>query len=609
MSSANPARRTRASTRLAINVTDENTLATGTSRPRLTSAKGSTSSIPVASATGFRRMAGGFEPIKVKSENAEEPFKKVSSATTAVRARRAALGELQSNKENVHSRATSGPSRKTEDKKSTIKNDSGKAANPVRPAPTIRRNAQQVIDVDEYAPPADDVKRPIANRRATSTKSVIAPADSNIAPRPRVGRGTTSDKLSTTTSTNIPKRVGLKRTHTAVSVTENKVARPPALTKKRADQDENDDNVHEPSSKRQRTSSPARTEIEVHAAPKKLFSRRVPKATGYDDILDEEPMIDPASDVSETNGRDPRVVADMDADDEEDPTMVLEYQEVIFEYMRDLEYKNMPNHKYMDDQPNLKWEMRGILTDWLIEVHNKFRLLPETLFLAVNIADRFLSARVVSLSKLQLVGLTCLFIAAKYEEVICPSVANFLYMADGGYTDDEILAAEKYVLTTLSFDLSYPNPMHFLRRVSKAEGYDIQSRTVAKYLMEISLVDERFLHIEPSRLAASATWMARLVLGRDEWDATLTHYSGYEEKELTEPAQMFLDYILDPEYPRHEAFLKKYSARKYMKAAPYVRSWAEGQWPFAKVEGTDLSEIETLIDERGPLKMYRGLRR
>ena len=171
----------------------------------------------------------------------------------------------------------------------------------------------------------------------------------------------------------------------------------------------------------------------------------------------------------------------------------------------------------MDDQPNLKWEMRGILTDWLIEVHNKFRLLPETLFLAINIADRFLSARVVSLSKLQLVGLTCLFIAAKYEEVICPSVSNFLYMADGGYTDEEIIAAEKYVLTTLNFDLSYPNPMHFLRRVSKAEGYDIQSRTVAKYLMEISLVDERFLSIEPSRLAASATWMARLVLGRDEW--------------------------------------------------------------------------------------------
>ena len=177
----------------------------------------------------------------------------------------------------------------------------------------------------------------------------------------------------------------------------------------------------------------------------------------------------------------------------------------------------MPNTDYMEQQPHLKWEMRGLLTDWLIEVHHKFRLLPETLFLAVNLVDRFLSARVVSLAKLQLVGLTCLFIAAKYEEVICPTVSNFLFMADGGYTDEEILSAEKYVLTTLEFDLSYPNPMHFLRRVSKAEGYDIQTRTLAKYLMEMSCVDYRFLGYTPSHLAAAGVWLARLILERSEW--------------------------------------------------------------------------------------------
>jgi G2/mitotic-specific cyclin 1/2 len=90
-------------------------------------------------------------------------------------------------------------------------------------------------------------------------------------------------------------------------------------------------------------------------------------------------------------------------------------------------------------------------------------------------------------------------------------------MADGGYTDEEILSAEKYVLTTLEFDLSYPNPMHFLRRVSKAEGYDIQTRTLAKYLMEMSCVDHRFLSYPPSLLAAAGVWMARLVLDRPEW--------------------------------------------------------------------------------------------
>jgi hypothetical protein len=89
----------------------------------------------------------------------------------------------------------------------------------------------------------------------------------------------------------------------------------------------------------------------------------------------------------------------------------------------------------------------------------------------------------------------------------------------------------------------------------------------------------------------------------------LTHYSGYEEKELLEAAQMYLDYILDQEYPQHDAFMKKYSARKYMKAAPYVRQWAEGQWPWAKDEELDHDEIQVLVMERGPLKMYKGLRR
>ncbi|GHJ87231.1 hypothetical protein NliqN6_3633 [Naganishia liquefaciens] len=585
MSSALQPRRTRASTRLASQAPDENAIA-GTSRVRTT--KASTSSIPVPA----KRVGLG----KVKNEYSEETIKKVSSATTAVRARRAALGELQSNKENARSAGTDSKA----DVKKTV---DAKASVASRPKPIQRRSTRQLQSL-----PADE---PVEEKRPAVVRHGKSSAEERATVRPRVTRTTTTETLASTTNANIPRRVGLKRTHTATSTTEARIAKPAATSKLRV-KHEADEHDGEPSSKRQRTTSPAQqedTDVEGYVAPKKLFSKTVATTKEFDDAHDEEPMLSPASDVSETNGRDPRVVVDMDADDEDDPTMVLEYQEDIFEYMRDLEYKLMPNHRYMDDQPNLKWEMRGILTDWLIEVHNKFRLLPETLFLAINIADRFLSARVVSLSKLQLVGLTCLFIAAKYEEVICPSVSNFLYMADGGYTDEEIIAAEKYVLTTLNFDLSYPNPMHFLRRVSKAEGYDIQSRTVAKYLMEISLVDERFLSIEPSRLAASATWMARLVLGRDEWDATLTHYSGYEEQELLEPAQMYLDYILNQEYPQHEAFMKKYSARKYMKAAPYVRSWAEGEWPYAKEDGLEHDEIQTLVDQRGPLKMYRGLRK
>jgi G2/mitotic-specific cyclin 2 len=177
----------------------------------------------------------------------------------------------------------------------------------------------------------------------------------------------------------------------------------------------------------------------------------------------------------------------------------------------------MPNPNYMESQKELAWKMRGILTDWLIQVHVRFRLLPETLFLCVNIIDRFLSARVVSLAKLQLVGVTCMFIAAKFEEICAPSVTHFLMCADSTYTESEILQAERYVLKTLDWNMSYPNPVHYLRRVSKADEYNVQVRTLAKYLLEIGCLEWRLIAAPPSLLAAASIWLARLALGMEVW--------------------------------------------------------------------------------------------
>lgn len=218
-------------------------------------------------------------------------------------------------------------------------------------------------------------------------------------------------------------------------------------------------------------------------------------------------------------------VEDLDREDLDDPLMVAEYVVEIFDYLKKLEVSTKPNADYMEHQEDLEWKMRGILVDWLIEVHTRFHLLPETLFLAVNIIDRFLSTKVVQLDRLQLVGVTAMFIASKYEEVLSPHVANFRHVADDGFTESEILSAERYVLTALDYDLSYPNPMNFLRRISKADNYDIQTRTLGKYLMEISLLDHRFMHYLPSHVAAASMFLARKILERGEW-VSIQHFLG-----------------------------------------------------------------------------------
>ncbi|KDN39095.1 hypothetical protein K437DRAFT_250941 [Tilletiaria anomala UBC 951] len=264
---------------------------------------------------------------------------------------------------------------------------------------------------------------------------------------------------------------------------------------------------------------------------------------------------------------------DLDKDDFDDPLMVAEYVNEIFDYMKSLEVKCLPNGDYIDGQEEITWAHRSMLVDWLISLHSKLRLVPETLFLAVNIVDRLLSVRHVGLSKLQLVGCTAIFIAAKYEEVMCPSVENFPYLSDSTYTESEILAAERYVLRTLDFNLSYANPMNFLRRISKADDYDIQTRTVAKYFMEIAAVDYRLIGHPPSVIAAAAVWLSREVLERGRWSPTLIHYSSFSEEELLSTAEIMLDYCLRPS-TRHPHFQKKYSGKKFMRAGPYVLDWA-----------------------------------
>ncbi|PTB47159.1 uncharacterized protein TrAFT101_003408 [Trichoderma asperellum] len=280
-------------------------------------------------------------------------------------------------------------------------------------------------------------------------------------------------------------------------------------------------------------------------------------------------------------------IKSLDEEDLDDPLMVAEYANEIFDYLRELEVRSVPNADYMSHQDDLEWKTRGILVDWLIEVHTRFHLLPETLFLAVNIIDRFLSEKVVQLDRLQLVGITAMFIASKYEEVLSPHVENFKKIADDGFSEAEILSAERFILGTLNYDLSYPNPMNFLRRVSKADNYDIQSRTIGKYLTEISLLDHRFMSFRPSHVAAASMYLARLMLDRGEWDPTIAYYAGYTEEEVEPVVNLMVDYLARP--PIHEAFFKKYASKKFLKASILSRQWAKKNAPLFGIEDLHLS--------------------
>ncbi|KAK9866112.1 hypothetical protein WJX84_002263 [Apatococcus fuscideae] len=160
---------------------------------------------------------------------------------------------------------------------------------------------------------------------------------------------------------------------------------------------------------------------------------------------------------------------DIDSKDLDDPLTCADYVGDIFSYYRSVEPKYCVDADYMaKKQTDINAKMRAILIDWLVEVHQKFKLLPDTLFLTINIIDRFLQKKPVTRKNLQLVGVTAMLLAAKYEEIWPPEVRDFVYISDQAYTREQILDMEKLMLNTLRFNMTVPTPLKFLARYFKA---------------------------------------------------------------------------------------------------------------------------------------------
>lgn len=224
-------------------------------------------------------------------------------------------------------------------------------------------------------------------------------------------------------------------------------------------------------------------------------------------------------------------VEDIDAKDTGNPQLCAEFVNDIYQYMLHLESVYSIRPQYLKDS-SLKSKMRSILVDWLIQVHHRFQLLQETLYLTIAVLDRFLQINQVPRAKLQLAGVTAMLIASKYEEMYAPEVSDFEYITDKAFTTSQILSMEVLMLKTLDFNLGRPLPIHFLRRDSKAAQVDAEHHSIAKYLLELALVDYDMCHVPPSKVAAAALYLSMQIVKKIEWTETCEHYSRYSAADL-----------------------------------------------------------------------------
>lgn len=243
----------------------------------------------------------------------------------------------------------------------------------------------------------------------------------------------------------------------------------------------------------------------------------------------------------------------------------------IYKNARASEVKKRPSTDFMEMvQKDINASMRAILIDWLVEVTEEYKLIPETLFLTVNYIDRYLSGNSINRQQLQLLGVACMMIASKYEEVCAPQVEEFCHVTDNTYCRDEILQMESAVLNYLKFEVTVPTAKFFLRQFVHAaqlinQIQSMQFECLANYIAELSLLEYTMLRYAPSKIASSSAFLAKFILSpsKKPWDSTLGHYTLYKPSDLGDCVKALHHICRNGGRSNLPAIREKYSQHKY----------------------------------------------
>lgn len=213
----------------------------------------------------------------------------------------------------------------------------------------------------------------------------------------------------------------------------------------------------------------------------------------------------------------PSVLAELPQVDCSDRKSVLAYESLILEHLKGRLDVYAVDREFMARQPDIDGKMRSILVDWLVDVSMKFRLSAHTLFLTVNLIDRYLAVREVGKLELQLLGVTALMTQCKYEEVYPPQLKDFVAVCDNAYSAADILQMEAEILDALEFDLTQPTTLYFLDIIQLRLKMDDKPLAFARYILETALLEVAAVKHNNLLLVAGAVFLVFKIFKLGSW--------------------------------------------------------------------------------------------
>jgi len=252
------------------------------------------------------------------------------------------------------------------------------------------------------------------------------------------------------------------------------------------------------------------------------------------------------------------------------PFLCPEYAKYVYQTMLHREHQLRIGKNFLHGR-SFSATCRTTVVDWLIQVHHRFQLMQETLYITVEVFDRYLAAVDVRRNKLQLVGVTAMHIASKFEEMFAPELSDYVYVSDDSISKDEVIKMELEMLSTLKCELGKPNCLNFLRRNSQAGKVEAYHHGMAKFLMELSLIDYNLAHVFPSKIAASALFLSFKLLcaGEDRWTATMEFYSTYKQEELMPVVRRMCRLLVDENNEKFQFVRSKYAHKRLLRVSQH----------------------------------------